>query len=99
MSTSVTNKFYIMNQYIINKVWVDNAHVWAETTDGLKAGYAFSQWKRLAAATQKQREDFTLSRFGIHWPSIDEDINFACLFADAGIISGDIQEDAIYYQS
>lgn len=88
-----------MSQYRINKVWVDNAHVWAETIDGLRAGYAFSQWKRLAAATQEQRENFTLSRFGIHWPSIDEDLNFACLFSDAGIISDSMPEDSVYYQA
>lgn len=88
-----------MNQYIVNKVWVDDSHVWAETTEGLKAGYRFSQWKRLASATPKQREEFTLSRFGIHWPLIDEDLNFAHLFADAGAIDGTVQEDAVYYQS
>lgn len=88
-----------MNQYIIDKVWVDNSHVWAETTDGLKAGYAFSQWKRLAAATPEQRKDFTLSRFGIHWHSIDEDLNFANLFTDAGIIDSPVQEGSIYYQA
>lgn len=88
-----------MNQYIIDKVWVDNSHVWAETTDGLKAGYAFCQWKRLATATPEQRKDFTLSRFGIHWPSIDEDLNFANLFTDAGVIDSTVQEDSIYYQA
>jgi len=35
----------------IAKVWVDDTHVYAETTDGLRASYAFSEWERLARAT------------------------------------------------
>ena len=59
-----------MEQYRINKVWVDDAHVWAETTNGWKAGYPFKQWRNLANATQEQRQNFFLSRYGIHWPCL-----------------------------
>ena len=35
------------------------------------------QSQRLAAATPKQRENFILSpsRYGIHWPDLDEDLS------------------------
>ena len=68
----------------IVKVWVDASHVYAETADGLRASYAFSDWERLAHATDDQRRDFYLSPFGIHWPQIDEDLSFEGMFRDNG---------------
>lgn len=69
----------------IAKVWVDDTHVYVETIDGLRASYAFSEWPRLANATDEQRRDFYLSYAGIHWPQIDEDLSFECMFEDNGI--------------
>ena len=40
-----------MEQYRVNRVWVDDAHIWAETQNGWKANYPFSRWSRLANAT------------------------------------------------
>lgn len=40
-----------MEQYRVNRVWVDDAHIWAETQNGWKANYPFSRWNRLANAT------------------------------------------------
>ena len=71
----------------IAKLWVDDTHVYAETTDGLRASYAFSDWARLANATDAQRRDFYLSYGGIHWPQIDEDLSFECMFEDNGLYS------------
>jgi len=68
----------------IVKVWVDADHVYAETADGLRAKYAFSDWERLAHATDDQRRDFYLSPLGIHWPQIDEDLSFEGMFRDNG---------------
>ena len=64
-----------MEQYRVSKVWVDDTHIWVETTNGWKAGYPFSQWHQLAHASQEQRQKFFLSRYGIHWPELDEDLN------------------------
>lgn len=64
----------------IAKVWVDDTHVYAETTDGHHACYAFSDWPRLAHATDEQRRDFYLSYGGIHWPQLDEDLSFEGMF-------------------
>ena len=71
-----------MEQMKIAKVWVDTTHVYAETTDGIRASYAFTDWPRLATATDAQRQDFHLSCFGIHWPQIDEDLSFEGMFRD-----------------
>lgn len=71
---------------IITKVWVDKTHVYAETKDGRQASYAFSEWPRLANATDDQRRDFYLTYGGIHWPQIDEDLCFEGMFQDNGIL-------------
>lgn len=88
-----------MEQYRINKVWVDEAHVWAETANGWKANYPFAKWRNLAKATQEQRKNFLLSRYGIHWPELDEDLCFEGMFVDAGLCKFSDGEDAIYYQA
>lgn len=86
-----------MEQYRVNKVWVDGSHVWAETQNGWKASYPFSRWYRLANATPEQRKDFVLSRYGIHWPKIDEDLSFEGLFVDAGLCNPTIADNSVYY--
>ena len=77
----------------ISKVWVDTTHVFAETTDGRRASYAFEEWPRLANATDEQRQDFYLSYFGIHWPQIDEDLCFEGMFQDAGETVAEAKDD------
>lgn len=88
-----------MEQYRINKVWVDDANVYAETTNGWKASYPLCQWARLAKATDKQRKNFYLSRYGIHWPELDEDLSFEGLFYDSGFCKPSDAEDSIFYQA
>ena len=75
-----------------------NDHLQREM-DRWKANYPFSHWSKLADASPKQRKDFVLSRYGIHWPEIDEDLCFAGLFADAGFCKPTESEDEIYYQA
>ena len=82
----------------IAKVWVDNTHVYAETTDGIRASYAFSDWERLAHATSEQRHDFYLSYSGIHWPQIDEDLAFEGMFLDNHLITSSQDPIALYYE-
>lgn len=38
---------------MIARVWVDDTHVYAETTDSRRVSYAFSEWPRLANATDE----------------------------------------------
>lgn len=70
-------------------MWVDDSHVYAETTDGLRVSYAFSQWERLAKATDDQRKNFSLSFSGIHWPQINEDLSYTGMFRDNELCSGE----------
>ena len=80
----------------IAKVWVDNTHVYAETTDGLRASYAFSDWTRSAYATDEQRRDFYLSCSGIHWPQIVEDLSFEGMFLDNHLIDSATATVSLY---
>lgn len=84
-------------QLIVNRVWTDNNAVYAETTDGQIASYAFAQWKRLAKANPSERNNFYLSYTGIHWEEIDEDLSFEGMFCEAGICSRTASEDSVCY--
>mgnify|MGYP002856411291 CR=1 FL=1 len=86
-----------MGQLRISKVWVDATHVYAETTNGLRASYAFSEWPRLANATEEERRDFHLSYSGIHWPQVDEDLSFEGMFADNNLCSRSSKENVVFY--
>ena len=80
-----------MRQLQISRVWADTTHVHAETSDGRHASYAYSDWPRLASATEMQRQDFRLSYGGIHWPQIDEDLCFDGMFRDNNMLLADEQ--------
>lgn len=88
-----------MERYRITKVWVDDAHVWAETANGWKANCPFTKWRNLARATQEQRKKFLLSHYGIHWLGLDEDLCFEGMFVDAGLCKLSDGEDAVCYQA
>ena len=86
-----------MEQMKISRVWVDATHVYAETINGIRASYAFSDWPRLANATEEERQDFHLSYSGIHWPQIDEDLSFEGMFVDNHLCERSPKEELICY--
>ncbi len=69
-----------MNRTDISRVWLTPAEIWIETTDGRKACERFSDYSRFQSSSLKQRENYKLSHFGIHWPEIDEDLSFDGFF-------------------
>jgi hypothetical protein len=52
-----------------------------ELDDGRTIGVPLAWFPRLFHAKPKQRENFFLSRAGIHWEELDEDISVAGLLA------------------
>lgn len=86
-----------MKKQRITRVWVDDTHVYAQTETGLTANYSFSEWPKLANATKEQRENFNLSYFGIHWPQIDEDLNFEAMFNSPNLCPITESEDSFYF--
>src|ERR1700752_3949328 len=72
MSTSATS------------VRFDEHTIWVELTDGRTLGVPLAWFPRLLRATPAEREQVEISRVGLHWEAIDEDISIAGLLAGRG---------------
>lgn len=62
----------------------DSDVMWVELSDGRTLGVPLVWFPRLLHATPEQRENFELSRDGLHWDELDEDISVAGLLAGRG---------------
>jgi hypothetical protein len=58
--------------------------MWVGISDGRTIGVPLAWFPRLLAANPAQREQFELSRRGIHWPELNEDVSVAGLLAGLG---------------
>jgi Protein of unknown function (DUF2442) len=63
------------------KVTFDNASMWVELADDRTIGLPLAWFPRLLNASGKQREKVEISRTGLHWDALDEDISIAELLA------------------
>lgn len=62
----------------------DEDSMWVELTDGRVLGVPLAWFPRLLHATPGQRQRFEISRNGLHWEELDEDISVAGLLAGRG---------------
>jgi hypothetical protein len=62
----------------------DEHTMWVDLTDGRTIGVPLAWFPRLLRATPAERERVELSRVGLHWEDIDEDISIAGLLAGRG---------------
>lgn len=62
----------------------DEDSFFVDLDDGRVLGVPLAWFPRLLHATIQQREDCFLSRAGIHWEQLDEDISVAGLLAGQG---------------
>jgi hypothetical protein len=59
-----------------------NEHImWVDLTDGRTLGVPLAWFPRLLRATLAERDQVELSRVGLHWEALDEDISVAGLLA------------------
>ena len=65
----------------------DDHTMWVDLTDGRTLGVPLAWFPRLLNATSAQREGVEISRVGLHWEEIDEDISIAGLLAGRGDIT------------
>jgi hypothetical protein len=65
-------------------VTFDDDNMWVSLSDGRTLGIPLAWFPRLLHATKAQRADYRLSRRGLHWEAIDEDISVAGLLAGYG---------------
>ncbi len=64
------------------KVWFENGRIFILTGDGREGSLPVRLFPRLYNATDAQRQNYTLSHFGIHWQEIDEDLSYEGFFND-----------------
>jgi Protein of unknown function (DUF2442) len=62
----------------------DEHTMWVELTDGRTLGVPLAWFPRLLHATPAERERVELSRTGLHWEELDEDVSIAGLLAGRG---------------
>jgi hypothetical protein len=62
----------------------DEHTMWVELTDGRTLGVPLAWFPQLLRATSAEREQVEMSRVGLHWEAIDEDISIAGLLAGRG---------------
>jgi hypothetical protein len=62
----------------------DENTMWVDLTDGRTLGVPLAWFPRLLNATATQRARVELSRSGLHWEELDEDISIAGLIAGRG---------------
>jgi hypothetical protein len=61
--------------------------MWVELTDRRTLGVPLAWFPRLLHATLSEREQVEISRVGLHWEALDEDISIAGLLAGRGDVS------------
>jgi len=59
----------------------DEHTIWAELSDGRTLGVPLAWFPRLLHATPAERDQVELSRVGLHWEALDEDISITGLLA------------------
>ena len=62
----------------------DDNSLWVDLTDGRVIAVPLTWFPRLLSASPQQREQVELSRYGLHWDALDEDISVAGLLAGQG---------------
>lgn len=62
------------------KIWFEDGRIHLTTDDGRTASLLLKAFPRLYNATEEQRQNYTLSPFGIHWEELDEDLSFEGFF-------------------
>jgi hypothetical protein len=70
-----------------SSVRFDEHTMWVELTDGRTLGVPLAWFPRLLAATSDERSQVELSRVGLHWEALDEDISVAGLLAGRGDVT------------
>jgi hypothetical protein len=59
----------------------DEHTMWVDLADGRTLGIPLAWFPRLSHATPAEREQVEISRTGLHWEAINEDISIAGLLA------------------
>lgn len=70
------------------RVRFDADSMWVDLKDGRVIGVPLAWFPRLLHASVEEREQVRISRRGLHWEALDEDVSIAGLLAGAGDQTG-----------
>ena len=62
----------------------DEDQLWVNLSDGRTLGVPLAWFPRLLAASPAQRQHMEISRRGLHWEELDEDISVSGLLSGLG---------------
>lgn len=62
----------------------DDDTMWVDLTDGRTLGVPLAWFPRLLRASPEARQRVEITRIGLHWKGLDEDISIAGLLAGRG---------------
>jgi hypothetical protein len=77
-----------------SSVRFDEHTMWVELSDGRTLGVPLAWFPRLLKAAPAQRDGIEISRVGLHWDEIDEDISIAGFLAGRGDITHRLEHAA-----
>lgn len=60
----------------IVKIWFENDRIYGQTDDARILWQSLLYYRRLMDAADEQRDNYSIGKFGIHWPELDEDMSF-----------------------
>ncbi|RQN05283.1 DUF2442 domain-containing protein [Pantoea ananatis] len=71
----------------VKTVRFDESTMWVELSDGRTMGVPLVWFPKLLNASARDRNDFELSKRGIHWDVLNEDISVDGLLAGRGDVT------------
>jgi hypothetical protein len=72
----------------------DDVTMWVDLSDGRTLGVPLAWFPRLLKASPEQRDQVEISRTGLHWDHLDEDISVSGLLAGRGDVTGPAEHAA-----
>ena len=64
----------------VEKIWIADRAIHIRCVDGSEAIEYIDDYPRLKYASTEQLQNYEAEEYGIHWPELDEDLEFESLF-------------------
>ncbi len=85
------------NNNTVANVEFDAGEIIVTLSDGRRIATPLRWYPKLAAATDSERTKYEVMPFGVHWPTLDEDLSVAGMFRGEGSPGGtDSKSESIY---
>ena len=68
------------NNIETKRLWFTDSKICIETLDGQKLSHPLSWFPKLKNASEEEKNNYQFSPFGIHWPTLDENLSFSGFF-------------------